>query len=105
MFIGYLVWKLFRRLLLALAVSFLLGLSIVPVRAAPSLSLGSTASYGLTGNIGINQDCTASPALYTSQACYGTSPPSNGYVTIMDDGHCSSQSFNSSVGCRWIPPD
>src|SRR5207247_5518671 len=69
----------------------LLLLPLAPVYAAPPLSLGSSASYNLTGKIQFSQSCTSDPAIYTPQAC---APPSTGNptvanVTILDDGSCS----------------
>ncbi len=69
--------KLFRKSYLALVGAFiLLLLAMAPVYAAPSLSPGSTASYDLTGKIQAGQNCTAAPANFTLQACYGITPPS-----------------------------
>jgi len=66
-------------------------LAVAPVYAAPSLRLGSTASYNLTGKLQVDQSCTADQLAYASQAClgYSTVTVSNAYVTIFDDGHCS----------------
>jgi len=80
----------------------LMLLAVAPVYAAPPLSLGSSASYDLTGKIQVSQSCTSDPAIYTPQAC---APPSTGNptvanVTILDDGSCSS---SGDPACSFSP--
>jgi phosphate transport system substrate-binding protein len=67
------------------AISILL-LTITPVYAAPSLSLGSTASYNLTGSLQASQNCSAIPSIYAGQVCSGlvSLPPAN--VTLNGAG-------------------
>jgi hypothetical protein len=57
--------------------SLLFLLAIAPVHAAPSLSVGSTASYGLNGRITVTQSCTSDPLDFAAQACTGAVPPPN----------------------------
>ncbi len=72
---------------------------IAPVYAAPSLSLGATASYSLTGKIQATQSCTATPLAYASQACLGYSPPSpNYFVSIISQNNCA-----NAVECSFLP--
>ncbi|HEX9196452.1 MAG TPA: hypothetical protein VF906_01530 [Candidatus Bathyarchaeia archaeon] len=94
---------MFRRSYLTLvgAITLLL-LAATPVYGAPSLSLGSSASYNLNGTLQVSQSCTSDPAIYTSQAC---APPSTGKttvanVTILDDGSCSS---SGDSACSFSP--
>ena len=93
------------RYLPIVTVGILFLIAITPVYASPSLSLDSTASYSLTANVQTSQTCTASPAMYESQACYGayTSPPETVYVSILDDSQCSAYYNNSPVLCRFVP--
>jgi len=94
---------LFRRTSLTLvgAITLLL-LAVAPVYAAPSLSLGSSASYNLTGKIQVDQSCTSDPISYAYQACGGVSViitiPT--YVMIFDDGQCSP---SGDTNCRFSP--
>jgi plastocyanin len=84
--------KLSRKSYLTLVSTItLLLLTITPVYAAPSLGLGSTASYNLTGKIQVSQSCTSDPVLYASQACTGFSAVnlSSANVAILDDSKCS----------------
>jgi hypothetical protein len=97
---------LFRKLYVTLACAVtLLLLAVGPVYAAPSLSLGSTASYDLTGKIQASQNCTAVPANYTLQACYGITPPPppplppTVTVWIDDNGICQT----NEPSCQFIP--
>jgi hypothetical protein len=100
---------LFRKLHVPLvcAISLLL-LAVAPVYAAPSLSLGSTASYALSGQIQASQNCTAVPANYTLQACYGITPlppppppapPPTITVWIEDNGVCQA----NELSCKFVP--
>ena len=95
--------KLFIKSYMTLVGAFtLLLLAVAPVYAAPPLSLGSSASYNLTGKIQVSQSCTSDPAIYTPQAC---APPSTGNptvanVTILDDGSCSS---SGDPACSFSP--
>src|SRR5213594_944784 len=59
--------KLYRKSLLASFVILLFLLA--PVRAAPSLSLGSTAKYQVSIILHISNGCTADPIEYAGQAC------------------------------------
>ncbi len=81
---------MFRKpyLTLLVAVSLLL-LTVAPVYAAPSLSLGAKSSYDLTGKLQVDQSCTADPIAYAGQACQGFFSVSFGFVRIQDDSHCS----------------
>ncbi len=80
---------------LVCAVTLLL-FTVSPVSAAPSLSLGSVASYNVAGKIQASQNCTAIPTNYTLQACYGITPlsppppppPPTITVWIEDNGIC-----------------
>ena len=96
---------MYMRYLPIVTVGILFLIAITPVYASPSLSLDSTASYSLTANVQTSQTCTASPAMYESQACYGayTSPPETVYVSIVDDSQCSAYYNNSPVLCRFVP--
>jgi hypothetical protein len=89
---------LFRKsyVTLVCAVTLLL-FTVAPVSAAPSLSLGSVASYSVAGKIQASQNCTAVPTNYTLQACYGIAPsspppplppPPTITVWIEDNGIC-----------------
>ncbi len=81
---------MFRKPYLTLVAAItLLLLTIAPVYAAPSLSLGSKSSYGLTGKIQVDQSCTADPIAYAGQACQWFLSFSFDFVRIQDDGHCS----------------
>ena len=87
-------------------VGILFFITITPVYASPSLSLGSTASYSLIGNVQTSQTCISSPAIYTPQACYGayTTPPETVSVSIQDDNQCSVYYNNSYPAlCRFVP--
>src|ERR1700758_855465 len=53
----------------------LIVLMIVPANAAPSLSLGSNASYNFSLNFGEAQSCNASPLSYNQTACGLPVPP------------------------------
>lgn len=78
---------MFRKSYLTLIVALtLLLVAMGPVYATPSLGLGSTASYSLTGKLQAIQSCTASPSTYSGQACSSTtlSPPTN--VTLNGAG-------------------
>jgi hypothetical protein len=97
---------LFRKLCVTLACAVtLLMLAVAPVYAAPSLTLGSAASYDLTGKIQASQNCTAVPANYTLQACYGITPPPppppppTVTVWIDDNGICQT----NEPSCQFIP--
>jgi plastocyanin len=97
---------LFRKqyVTLVCAVTLLL-LAVAPVYAAPSLGLGSTASYNLTGKIQASQNCTAIPANYTLQACFGIAPPlpppppPTVTVWIEDNGICQT----NEPSCQFAP--
>ncbi len=93
-----------NRILLTLSLSIFLSLSIVPVYAAPSLSLGSTASYTISGNVSIYQACSTSPVLYTQQACNGAGSPQSSYVQINDSGQCGPLN-STSIDCQFVPSD
>src|SRR5712692_7613267 len=88
-------------------VGILFFVAVTPVYAAPSLSLGSTASYSLIGNVQTSQTCIASPAIYTPQACYGayTTPPETVSVSIQDDNQCPVfyNNYSYPVICRFVP--
>lgn len=98
--------NLSRRLYLAAltALSFLI-LVISPVSAAPSLALGSQASYNLSGLLEASQTCAADPAQYTLPACTpgGPRPPpppvQSPLVAWVDDGYC----YSNSPSCRFDP--
>ena len=85
-------------------VGILFFIAITPVYASPSLSLGSTASYSLTANVQTSQTCTANPAMYEPQACYGayTRPPETVYVSILDDNQCPNYNSSYPVLCRFM---
>ena len=53
----------------------LIVLMIVPANAAPSLSLGSKASYNFSLNFGATQSCNAYPFSYNQTACGLPVPP------------------------------
>jgi plastocyanin len=100
---------LFRKHYLPLFTALaLLALAVAPVYATPSLSLGSTASYTLTGRLQASQICNAYPAAYVGPACTGT-PVSTStiFVTITDDGHCGTvinpNDPFSALRCRFTP--
>ncbi len=75
-------------LTLVAAVTLLL-LTVAPVYAAPSLNLGSTASYNMTGKVQVDQSCTADPVAYAGQACLGFFSTEFTFVSIHDDSRCS----------------
>ncbi len=97
---------MYKRYLPIVIVGILFFIAIKPVYASPSLSLGSTASYGLTGNVQTSQTCIASPAIYTPQACYGayTTSPETVYVSILDDNQCTFYyNYSYPALCRFVP--
>lgn len=53
----------------------LMILLIVPANAAPSMGLGSNASYNLSLKINQTQSCNASPLIYNQTACGPPVPP------------------------------
>ncbi len=57
-----------------------------PAYATPGLSLGSNASYNLTGKLLANQSCNSSPSAYAGQACGGTTTPPPLNVTLNGAG-------------------
>src|SRR5216683_2705694 len=94
------------RYLSTVIVGILFFIAITPVYASPSLSLGSTASYSLTGNVQTSQTCTANPAMYEPQACYGayTMPPETVSVLVLDDNQClAPYNYSYPVSCRFAP--
>ncbi len=97
---------MFRKSYLTLVgIISLLLLAVAPVYAAPSLSLGSNASYNLTVKLQASQNCTAVPANYTLQACYGITPPPPPpppptiTVLIVDNGICQT----NEPSCQFTP--
>lgn len=99
--------KLFRKSFLTLTGFAILALlAISPAYAAPSLGLGSTASYALTGSLKVQQSCTADPVAYAGSACSGSVVSiSSAFVTVTDDGHCGQVSTDpfSALRCRFTP--
>lgn len=78
---------MYRRISLAFITSLTIILAITPAYAAPSLAIGSNASYNLAGRIQANQNCSAAPVNLTSQACSGsTTPPPPLNVTLNGAG-------------------
>jgi hypothetical protein len=61
--------------LAALASFSFLILVISPVSAAPSLALGSKASYNLSGLLEATETCTVNPDQYTQRVCAPGGPP------------------------------
>lgn len=66
-------------------------LLVAPVRAAPSLSLGSNANYQLTASVSVSQSCSANPSNYNLIACLGQLPPAlvSSPVNITGDSSCT----------------
>ena len=95
---------LIRRYVTVLFTCILFSLAVYPVYGSPSLSLGSTATYGLTGSVHTSQTCTANPASYESQACYGAIylPPQTFTVSILDDSQCPKY-YNVTSLCSFTP--
>ncbi len=90
---------MFRKSFLTLTgVTILALLAVSPVYGAPSLALGSTASYALTGSLKAQQSCTADPIAYAYQACTGISTFTQYSVTILGQSKCS-----SAFECSYIP--
>ncbi len=80
----------------------LLLLTIAPVYAAPSLSLGSRASYDFNGRVKVDQSCTTDNLAYASQACNGFSSVTfPTYVRIFDHNNCST---TGDPLCSFNPP-
>ncbi len=85
--------ELFRKRYVTLATALALLLTVAPVYGAPSLKVGSTASYSVAASLSATQNCSANPATYYNEACLGIYPPT-AFVTIYDNNTCSSAKFS-----------
>ncbi len=96
---------MFRRYLTVLFACILFSLAVYPVYGSPSLSLGSTTTYSLTGSVHTSQNCTANPASYESQACYGAIyvAPQTVTVSILEDSQCGQYYNFTQTQCRFSP--
>ena len=69
---------------------FLAALTVSPATAAPSLGLGSTASYELNATLTRFDNCTSTNLTIAALACGTTLPIQTGaFVSTNDDGRCS----------------
>jgi hypothetical protein len=94
--------ELFRKLPLLFVSTLLFLLAITPVYASPSLSLGSTSSYNLTGKLVFSQSCTSDPVAVAYQACTGKIPPPTppilGQPFLNDDFNYANMSQMQAAG-------
>lgn len=85
-------------LFLAVLVSILV---VSPASAAPSLSLGSNASYQLNASFTKFDDCTSANLTIAALACGSTTPVQTGaFVSIIDDARCSTY---GDASCQFSP--
>src|SRR5712692_2413874 len=80
----------------------LLVLTISPVNAAPSLSLGNHANYTLSGVLQASESCTADQAQYLSQACGFGGPPQPQTFNVFWYDHGNICFYNNN-SCAFSP--
>ncbi len=82
-------------------VVFLAVLSASPASAAPSLGLGSNASYQLNASLTRYDNCTSTNLTIAALACGGIVPAQTGaFVSINDDGRCLT---SADASCQFNP--
>ncbi len=70
-------------------VAFLAVLAVSPASAAPSLTLGSKASYELNASLTRFSNCTSTNLTIAALACGSTIPvQTSAFVSVNDDGRC-----------------
>src|SRR6059036_1580503 len=76
-------------------------LAVSPASAAPTLSLGSNASYQLSANFTRFDNCTSANLTIAALACGSTVPFQTGaFVSINDNGQCSTP---GAAACQFFP--
>ena len=76
------------------------ALAVSPASAAPSLSLGSSASYQLNASLTRFDNCTSTNITIAAVACGSTVPfQTSAYVNVNDDGVC----FSADTFCNFSP--
>ncbi len=82
-------------------VAFLAVLAISPASAAPSLSLGSKASYELNASLTRFDNCTSTNLTIAALACGSTIPvQTTAFVSVNDDGRCFT---SADTSCQFSP--